>query len=172
MWLRGDVLNNKQLDDVYKLYYNFLYIYSLSLCNDVNDAKDLVQETFLKAFISLPSADGNVKYWLVKVLRNLYYNEKRYKKKFVELSEQHLNSIKSDEDVFKSIVMQDDKRRLLKMIQNLPINQRDVLMYSIYFQLNDDEISKILNLSCINIRKIRSRAKEKLVKLMEDQYEW
>ena len=114
-------MNNKQLDDVYKLYYNFLYIYSLSLCNDVNDAKDLVQETFLNAFISLPSADGNVKYWLVKVLRNLYYNEKRYKKKFVELIEQHLNSIKSDEDVFKNIVMQDDKRRLLKMIQNLPI---------------------------------------------------
>ncbi len=164
-------MNNTELEKVYRLYYNSLYIYALSLCKSEAKAKDLVQETFLKALLSLNSADGNVKYWLVKVCRNIYFNEVKYQKRFIYVEEDIINTIKSDEDVFKNVIKKDQKRELMNNILKLPSIQKDVLLYWVYFELSDNEISKIMNISNQNIRQIKSRAKKNLMQIMEVDYE-
>ncbi len=59
--------------------YNFAY----HLAYDEDNAKDLVQETFLKAvrFISSYQVGTNAKAWLFKILKNAFINEYRKKAK-------------------------------------------------------------------------------------------
>ena len=61
-----------------KSMYNFAY----RLTFDEDDAKDLVQETYLKAFRFLNSFQQgtNAKAWLFRILKNSFINDFRKKK--------------------------------------------------------------------------------------------
>lgn len=56
---------------------NSLSYFALSLTRDSENAKDLVQETFLKAiqYRDKYTADNNIKAWLFTILRNTYLNQ-------------------------------------------------------------------------------------------------
>ena len=62
-----------------KAMYNFGY----KLTFDEDDAKDLVQETFMKAFRFIASFERgtNAKAWLFRILKNTFINEYRKKSK-------------------------------------------------------------------------------------------
>jgi RNA polymerase sigma-70 factor, ECF subfamily len=59
---------------------DLLYNYALRMTNNVADAEDLVQETFLKAYRFWESYEQgtNVRAWLFRILKNAYIN--RYRK--------------------------------------------------------------------------------------------
>ena len=65
---------------IYETYYKPLYLYALSLTGNTLDAEDLLQETFVKAYLSYKET-GSIKYWLVTVLRNEFLNLQRKRKK-------------------------------------------------------------------------------------------
>ena len=53
-------------------------------------------------------------------------------------------------------------------IQKLPIQMREVLMESVYFHMADEDIGKLHGWTKENVRKIRSRAKQKLIEQMKE----
>ena len=67
---------------IYETYYRPLYLYALSLARNKDDAEDLLQETFVKAFLSYEGGSG-IKYWLITVLRNEFYSVQRKRKREV-----------------------------------------------------------------------------------------
>jgi RNA polymerase sigma-70 factor, ECF subfamily len=63
-----------------------LRAFAISLCRDVNNADDLVQETLIKAWKSQSSfAEGtNFKAWLFTILRNTYLSDRRKARREVQ----------------------------------------------------------------------------------------
>ena len=59
---------------LYEAYGRELFLYLYSLCKSRETAEDLMQETFVKALLSLPDGHANVRAWLYMVARNLYYD--------------------------------------------------------------------------------------------------
>ena len=45
---------------------------------------------------------------------------------------------------------------------------KEILIESVYFQMSDSDIAKIHNITNENVRKIRSRAKQKLIEKMKE----
>lgn len=75
-------MEHEEWKNIYQLYKKSLFLYALSLTKNVQDAEDLLQETFVKAFLSYKNT-GSIKYWLVTVLKNEYLNLlKKRKRKF------------------------------------------------------------------------------------------
>ena len=75
---------------IYEKYHKSVYLYALSLTKNRTDAEDLLQETFVKAFLSYENT-GSLKGWLVKVLRNEFYNlcgslTVKYRKKYSQVA--------------------------------------------------------------------------------------
>lgn len=66
-------MNQDEWKIIYETYSRSLYLYALSLTENRQDAEDLLQETFVKAYLSYRET-GSIKYWLVTVLRNEFYN--------------------------------------------------------------------------------------------------
>lgn len=60
---------------------NALHTFAYHLAFNEEDAKDLVQETFLKSYRALDSYEPgtNAKAWLFKILKNAYINQYRKK---------------------------------------------------------------------------------------------
>lgn len=154
---------------IYETYAKVLYLYALSLTGNKQDAEDLLQETFVKAFLSYEPT-GSIKSWLIIVLRNEFYNMMRKRKREVLEGDQVvMDQVKAvDSDVLDRIIGDDDRRHLYLAIRTLPLAMREVFMESIYFHMKDEEIAKIHNLSKENVRQIRSRAKKKLITILKE----
>ena len=152
---------------IYETYYRALYLYALSLSGNRHDAEDLLQETFVKAFLSYEGG-GSIKYWLITVLRNEFYTVQRKRKREV-LEEQIADGEEaSKEDILASFIEKEERRQLFREIQKLPIQMREVLMESVYFHMKDSDIAKLHGWTKENVRKIRSRAKQKLIEQMKE----
>lgn len=155
---------------IYQMYQKPLFLYVLSLTKNVQDAEDLLQETFIKAFLSYENK-GSLKYWLVTVLKHEFLNLcRRRKKEILDDGTKKLEHESADEkDLLESIMEQEERRRLFYAIQELPLISKEILMESIYFHLNDDEIAKMHEMTRENVRKIRSRAKQKLIAMLKEE---
>ena len=75
---KGEIFNNEFLPHIHAMY-NFGYRLTL----DRDDAKDLVQDTYLKAyrFIESFQQGTNAKAWLFRILKNSFINDYRKKSK-------------------------------------------------------------------------------------------
>lgn len=71
------------LSELYQKYHKELYLYLYSLCKNHSETEDLLQETFLKALLSLPEEHTNVRAWLYVVGRNLFLNHRKKNQKIL-----------------------------------------------------------------------------------------
>ena len=157
-------MNHNEWKIIYEQYRKELYFYALSLTGNIADAEDLLQEAFLKAFLSY-EATGSIKFWLITVVRHEFFNMKRKKKK--ESSEDANHS--SSPDILERIIENEDRRQLYLAIQKLPNTMKEILVQSIYLHLSDKEIADLNRISQENVRQIRFRAKKKLLQILEEE---
>ena len=161
-------MEHEEWKNIYQLYKKSLVLYALSLTKNVQDAEDLLQETFVKAFLSYKNT-GSIKYWLVTVLKNEYLNLLKKRKREISNAEKEQPSVSSKDDMIEQIICQEERRRLFQAIQELPLMQREILMESVYFHLPDETIAKMHGITKENVRKIRSRAKQKLITQLKEE---
>ena len=157
---------------IYEQFYRPLYLYALSLCRNRDDAEDLVQSTFLKAFLSYEEG-GSIRYWLTKVLQNEYYNLFQRRKRLVSEGGYPLDQMpdpKQEEALLTQLIAEEQKRYLFQAVMELNLTAKEVMLSSVYFGLSDEEIGRQLSLTTDNVRKIRSRARKQLAQKMEERY--
>ena len=154
---------------IYEMYHKPLFLYALSLTGNRPDAEDLLQETFVKVYLSY-KATGSIKYWLIVVLRNEFLNLQRKRKKEI-LDDGKLIRLHEAEtrSMLEGLIEKEERRKLFQEIQNLPQQMKEILIESVYFQMKDNEIARLHGLSDGNVRKIRSRAKQKLIEKMKEE---
>lgn len=160
-------MEQKEWKAIYEMYYKPLYLYALSLTANQQDAEDLLQETFVKAFLSYKNT-GNIKYWLITVLKHEFLNLQRNRQK--ELLDNGEIAIDTKgiegESILDRIIANEERQLLFTAIQKLPLQMKEILIESVYFHMKDEEIARIHNLTEVNVRKIRSRTKAKLLEYL------
>ena len=95
------------IEQIYHKYHRALFLYAFSLCQNRHDAEDLVSESFVKAFLSYKEGSGNIKNWLLVVLKNQFINEYKKKKRIVEYP---IEIIEDPYDALKHYIKEDEKR--------------------------------------------------------------
>lgn len=159
---------NALLQQLYHRYSGEIYAYLFALCKNREVAEDLLQETFLKAILSLSDTHQNVRAWLYMVARNLFFH---YHKKAA-----HCTTELPDESIPDTAPMPDnvvmDKLRsqmLYDALLQLDRIKREVILLQYVFGLAQKEIAGILQISPENVRVISYRAKKELKQKMEAQ---
>ena len=160
-------MEQKEWKAIYEMYYKPLYLYALSLTANQQDAEDLLQETFVKAFLSYKNT-GNIKYWLITVLKHEFLNLQRNRQKeLLDNGEIAIDSkVIGGESILDRIIANEERQLLFTAIQKLPLQMKEILIESVYFHMKDEEIARIHNLTEVNVRKIRSRTKAKLLEYL------
>ena len=158
-------MDSKLLKELYDKYYRELYLYIYSLSRSREITEDLVQETFLKAILSLSDSHGNMRAWLYMVARNLYFN---FAKK--EKSKESLENIKekpSDSPPLIEHVIENERRRLcFEALQSLEGLKKEVLILQYFGGLTQKEIAATLHITCENVRVLSFRGTKELRKFM------
>jgi RNA polymerase sigma-70 factor (ECF subfamily) len=156
-----------------------LYGYALVLTQNRTDAQDLVQETYLRAIRAMGRLrdDSNVKAWLFTILRNIWLNELRQRRKApeiidVEADERTSNlvdeSMKSPHEVY---VANLEQRHVREAIQQLPKEAREVILLREWEELSYQEIATILDCPVGTVMSRLARARSKLRNLLSSLFE-
>lgn len=168
-------MKSNAMERAYTKYHKDLYLYALSLCRQEDMAKDLVSETFYKAFIASNLPKGSFKYWLFKVLKNHFIDLKRKDHESLTIvdHEGYLPDL-SDKGPAKSFLRKERDQRLYQHLMNLePENYREVIYLYYYGEMSIRDIAMTINRSESNTKIILYRARKKLGKVLkEDSYEF
>lgn len=155
-------------------YLDGLYGYALILTRNYAEAEDLVQETYVRAIQAMERlrAGSNVKGWLFTILRNIWFNQLRKRRKapqMVEIKEgedasnQFVDPSKNSYDIY---VRKTESERVRTAIQELPRQFREVILLREYEELSYQEISGILNCPIGTVMSRLGRARARLRKLV------
>jgi RNA polymerase sigma-70 factor (ECF subfamily) len=169
---KQDLFNHEFLPHINSMY-NFGYRLTL----DRDDAKDLVQDTYLKAyrFIESFQKGTNAKAWLFRILKNSFIND--YRKKTKEPSkvdyqevETYYNSEEVDRQITPDLRVESLKDMIGDEISNalnsLDVDFRTVIILCDLEGFKYEEMAKILDIPIGTVRsrlhRARNLLKEKL----------
>ena len=157
-----------------------LYTFAYHLTYNEDDANDLVQETYLKAyrFIDKYIEGTNAKAWLFKILKNAFINQYRRKSKQpTKVDFEEIVSYQSEEDDTQYSSYMDLREEMFQhmmgdevtnAINALPVDFRVVILLCDIEGFTYEEISKILDVPIGTVRsrlhRSRNMLKEKLRK--------
>ncbi len=158
-------------------HINSMYNFAYRLTLDQDDSKDLVQDTYLKAyrFIDSFQRGTNAKAWLFRILKNSFIND--YRKKSKEPSKvdyQEVESYYNSEEVDRQITPDLRVEALKDMIgdeisnalNSLDVDFRTVIILCDLEGFKYDEMAKILDIPIGTVRsrlhRARNLLKEKL----------
>jgi len=127
--------------------------YAAQITGDVERARDVVQDTFVRLCAEEPGRlEGRLAEWLFTVCRNRALDVRRKEGRMTPLSEIELETCESREPSPAAAAEQRESAgQVLRMMATLPPNQREVIRLKFQNGLSYKEISGITNLSVSNV---------------------
>jgi RNA polymerase sigma factor (sigma-70 family) len=166
--IKGDRLAQREL---YKLYYKAMYNTSLRMLNNQVEAEDVMQESFLAAFLKMHTYRGEMSFgiWLKKIVINKSIDVLRSRKvRFDEINEKVVDAVEPDEDSWSMAEEEQHKVELIReAIKALPDGFRVVLTLALFEGYDHEEIAMILNINESTSRSQLARAKRKLIEYLK-----
>lgn len=158
-------------------HINALYTFAYHLTYNTEDANDLVQDTYLKAyrFINSFERGTNARAWLFTILKNGFINEYRRKRnepskidyeeviKFQDAEEtSHIGHVDLRHEIFQGMIGDE----VTKAINSLDVDFRTIILLCDIEEFAYEEIAKILDIPVGTVRsrlhRARGMLKEKL----------
>ena len=153
-----DRLVERYQRDVYRLCYRYV--------NNHQDANDMAQEAFLKAYRALSRFRGDSAFstWLYRIAVNTCLNFRAARRAPQEELSEHL----ADGGTGVAERMQEDERsaQVRKAVARLPEKQRATLILKIYHDLTHEEVARVLGASVGTVKANLFHALGNLRKLM------
>jgi RNA polymerase sigma-70 factor (ECF subfamily) len=130
------------------------------------DAEDVVQEAYLRAFRFFPNfRGGHTRAWLMKIVRNTcctWMNTNRPLQNAVEFDENLFCSDSGAADPEEAVLQKDSGALLHKALENLPPNYREVLILRELEAMSYSEIADITGMPVGTVMSSLSRARSRL----------
>jgi len=174
--LSGNVNIFSHLIDKYK---NMVYDLAYRMCNNFQEAEDISQEAFLRAYQALSRFNPNYKFstWLYQVTLNIIRD--RFKKKTLKPTSldapiafngsDYFHQLTDSKDNPEEIVTNQEKAyQIQQAILSLPLKYREVTVLRHLKDLSYIEIASILKMPTGTVKIRLYRAREKLREILKN----
>jgi len=164
------MVSKKPFDSVVMPHRAAAYNLAYWLLQDREEAQDVVQDAFLRAFQAYPAFEGeNVKTWLLVIVRNTAFNVLKRRKrrgKLISLIEDlPLLEVASEDPLPDTqIISEANRQLLLRTLAELPVTYRDIIVLRDFENLSYAEISEVVGLPTGTVMSRLSRARAQLRK--------
>jgi RNA polymerase sigma-70 factor (ECF subfamily) len=157
----GDGLEGDIFIKIYKEYFPYVYRYLYGLTYNHQTAEDLAQEAFVKALCILQSPNESIKSWLLTVAHNLYVDYVKKNRRLDFQEDGLLNQIKV-QDFTDQLILKESTRSAFALIEQLPENQRQVVLLCLVNELSYQQAGGILGISVSAVTNLIYRARKTL----------
>lgn len=160
--------NHDLYQEIIIRYQNKIRSYLYRLVGDREDAEDLSQEVFLKAYQNLQGFDLSKRFspWIYRIAHNEAVNFLKKKSRFklisIDASEFLQNTLGFSQKIEENIIKDEEIKNLKSNIDKLPIKYKEVIILKYFEEKSYEEISDILRLPVNTVGTLINRAKGKL----------
>jgi RNA polymerase sigma-70 factor (ECF subfamily) len=156
----------RQFEETMLPHLDAAYNLARWLTRNADDAQDVVQEAYLRAFRFLDSHHGgDGKSWLLEVVRNTCFTWHRREKRHLnsdEFDERAHTPAASDPDQEEALVAAENRGALRNCIDKLPDVFREVLVMRELEEMSYQQISRATGLAAGTVMSRLSRARKRL----------
>jgi RNA polymerase sigma-70 factor (ECF subfamily) len=152
-------------------YQKLVYTLALKLLKKPEEAEEMAQDTFIKAFQKLDSYEGKSKFstWLYSITYNACISELRKRRiEFKSLDDRQISDQDEQKmhDYYRETRKEDQEKYLNLALEKLP--EDDQVLVTLYYYENQsmDEISQITGLTVSNIKVKIHRARKRMQLLL------
>ncbi len=156
-------------------YQGKIYSYVYRLTNHGEEATDITQDVFVKAYKHLQTVDTERKFssWLYRIAHNESVNWLKKKSRArIESLEAHVeqgHQVASKSDVAAQYMQEEEQRYVREAIDQLPARYRQVMELRYIHQHSYQEISVALDKPLNTVGTLINRAKRLMQELLQDQ---
>ena len=141
----SDTPKSRWIVEALELHESSLIRYARWILSDLESAREVVQETFLRLCKEDPArVEGHLAQWLFTVCLNLAFDARKKEARMTPLGNTEI-----------AVAPDLDERRtasqVLQLVETLPKNQREVIYLKFQCDLSYKEISEITRLSVSNV---------------------
>lgn len=162
-------------EDIVREYHKMVFHIALGFVHVKEDAEDLTQEVFLRAYRSWRKFRGQseVSTWLYRIAVNLAlsYINVRDRRSLLQMSEDAFRNLfdRSDgtRDPHQQMEQQELEKRISAAVDSLSDKQRTAFILSRYDELPQKEVAAIMGLTEGSVEQLLIRAKTNLQKKLD-----
>lgn len=154
---------------LYRKYCDGMFVVANRFVKNADDAEDVLQESFIKAFQKIHQYKGEVTFgaWLKRIVVNKSIDFLKSKKDKVSIDEQDMLVVAEDDNWNVSAVISIDEVRLA--IDQLQEKYKYVVLMFLVEGYDHQEITEVLNISSSACRTRLSRGKNQLKELLKEK---
>lgn len=154
---------------LYRKYCDGMFVVANRFVKNADDAEDVLQESFIKAFQKIHQYKGEVTFgaWLKRIVVNKSIDFLKSKKDKVSIDEQDMQVVAEDDNWSVSAVISIDEVRLA--IDQLQEKYKYVVLMFLVEGYDHQEIAEVLNISSSACRTRLSRGKNQLKELLKEK---
>lgn len=165
--------NKKAFDKLYKLTSNDVWFTCVSLLKDEENAKDIMQETYITAFLKLDTLKDEEKFcgWITSIAVNKCKNKLKGKVEYQIDDEVLIAETETDELMLpEEYINKAEKRKVLLQIieDTLSFNQYQVVLMFYFNELSIAEIAQALEISEGTVKSRLNSSRAKMKTAIED----
>lgn len=160
--------NESGFRDLFDLYYQPLCIFALKYIDSIEEAEDLVQDTFIRFWNnkSFENINTGLKSYLFQAVKNnsLNHLRKNSKYRFEKIDSEVLNIV---QDELNSDELNELSSNLIKQINELPEKARNVFKAIVFDNMKYKEVAELNGISVNTVKTHYSRSLAKVRKTLD-----
>jgi len=167
--IQGQQGDQAAMSSLYGLYARAMYNICRRMMGDEEEAKDLLQESFIDAFQKLPSLRevNTFSSWIKRIVINNCINAIRKKKLDTAQLEENADFVEEEEDDFEYARFQ--AAQIMQVIDLLPDGCKTVLNLYLFEGYDHKEIGEILGVSESASKAQYCKAKARIRKILAEE---
>jgi len=156
---------------LYDMYVDRIHRFVYYKIGSKQEAEDITSEVFLKAWDYITKGNNvkNVKALFYKFARNLIIDQYRMNAKRREVGEDEMGDIEDGKNTMEIVDQRMKNEELIKNLNRLKNEYKEVLMLKYIEGLKTREIAKIMERGQTAVRVLCYRALKRLKQIMEEQ---
>lgn len=165
--------NKKAFDKLYELTSNEVWFTCVSLLKDEENAKDIMQETYITAFLKLDTLNDEQKFcgWIISIAVNKCKNKLKGKVEYRIDDEVLITEAETDELMLpEEYINKTEKRKVLLQIMEdtLSFNQYQTVLMFYFDEMSISEIAQGLEISEGTVKSRLNSSRAKMKTAIED----
>jgi len=153
---------------IYNRYKTNVYNFTMQMLKNKAATEDVVQNVFMKLYLNFTTIKhkSSIQYWIFKTTRNEIYGVFRRKKIRNEIDSEFIDEQFSDfseNQIAESYELNELKQLLMKNLEQLPQEQKEVFLLKEYGQLSYREIADLLGIDESLVKSRLYKTRQKLI---------
>lgn len=161
-----------EFEEIYRTYFNDVYLYIRRLSNNEHIAEEVTSETFFKAMRSIGGfrGDCDLRVWLCQIAKNCYYTYLNKARRTDSMELDALSALPDPSETAEELLIHNDAaNRIRAALHHVPEPYKEVFMWRVFAELSFKQIGQIFgksdNWACVTYH----RAKAMITSRLEDK---